>query len=176
LPLVALPGVATAEQSTTVDLAAFYESEFPRLSGALTLYCGDRELAAELAQEAMARLCRHWDRVQHLDSPAGWVHRVGMNLANSAFRRARRRPPTTSPEAAAGPDAASAFAVRAAVAELPRRQRTAVILRYFVDLPVAEVARLMRCSPGTVKALTSQAIANLRRHGALLDDPHDEVG
>lgn len=149
------------------DLAGFYASEFPRLVGSLSLYCGDRELAAELAQDAMAQVVRHWRRVQGLDSPEAWVHRVAINMANSALRRARRRRDPVRVDEPAGADHGTAMAVRAAVAALPTRQREAVVLRYFVDLPVDEVARLMKCSPGTVKALTSQGIANLRRSGAL---------
>lgn len=154
------------------DLAAFYAAEFPRLAGALSLYCGDRELAAELAQDAMAQACRHWQRIRHFDSPAAWVHRVGMNLANSAHRRTllHRKAPSSSPSSSGTGDPGTVLAVRAAVSRLPQRQKAAVVLRYFVDLPVEEVAALMKCSPGTVKALTSQGIANLRRSGALSDE------
>jgi RNA polymerase sigma factor (sigma-70 family) len=53
--------------------------------------------------------------------------------------------------------------VRAAVATLPSRQRAAVVLRYFNDLSVADTAEILGCAEGTVKALTSQAVANLRR-------------
>jgi RNA polymerase sigma factor (sigma-70 family) len=55
------------------------------------------------------------------------------------------------------------------VARLPRRQRAALVLRYFADLPVADVADLMGCSQGTVKALTHQAIAALRARGGLVE-------
>lgn len=165
-----LDAVVIEDSRTPVDLAAFYAAEFPRLAGALSLYCGDRDLAAELAQEAMAQACRHWHRVRHFESPAAWVHRVGMNLVNSAHRRRVLQRRFTSASPSAGADPGTALAVRAAVARLPERQRAAVVLRYFVDLPVEEVAGLMGCSPGTVKALTSQGIANLRRSGALADE------
>ena len=59
-------------------------------------------------------------------------------------------------------DAADAIVVRAAVAELPERQRAAPILRYFADLPVASVAEILDCAQGTVKSLTSQGIDRLR--------------
>jgi RNA polymerase sigma factor (sigma-70 family) len=52
--------------------------------------------------------------------------------------------------------------VRDAVAALPERMRTALVLRYFADLPVDAVAEIMDCAPGTVKSLTSQAIDKLR--------------
>jgi DNA-directed RNA polymerase specialized sigma24 family protein len=139
------------------SLSAFYQAEYPRLVGALTLYCGDRELATELAQEAMARAWRLWPRVRKFNSPAGWVHRVGINLANSAYRRSvvRRRFQDAHPvgdEGVAAPDIG-----------------TALVLRYFVDLPVDQVADIMRCRPGTVRALTTQAINSLRATGGLGD-------
>jgi RNA polymerase sigma factor (sigma-70 family) len=56
-------------------------------------------------------------------------------------------------------------AVRAAVSALPPRQRAAIVARYYLDLDVAASAELLGCQPGTVKALTHQAIASLRRAG-----------
>jgi len=165
-----VPRRVHARPAEVVDLEAFYRAELPRLVGALFLYCGDREQAAELAQEAMARAWRHWPKVSQMDSPAGWVHRVAINLANSAWRRAavRRRPlPGGDGGVVPAPDTGTAMAVRAAVAALPRRQRTALVLRYFADLPVADVAVLMRCSPNTVRSLTKLAIGNLRANSGL---------
>jgi DNA-directed RNA polymerase specialized sigma24 family protein len=66
-------------------------------------------------------------------------------------------PPPTSPD----PD--DQLAVRAAVALLPHRQRAALVLRYYADLSVAEVAEALECAPGTVKSLTSKGVAGLRR-------------
>ena len=156
------------------ERAAFCHREFPRLVGSLTLYCGDPDVAEECAQEALARACQRWRRVRELDVPGAWVHRVGLNLANSHFRRARyerraRERAEAGATAPATPDVDTALTLRAAVAALPRRQRTALVLRYFADLPVAEVARLMSCRDGTVKALTSQAIASLRSDPRLAD-------
>jgi DNA-directed RNA polymerase specialized sigma24 family protein len=53
---------------------------------------------------------------------------------------------------------------------LPQRQRAALVLRYFADLPVVAVAEILRCAPGTVKSLTSQAIEHLRIDFAVDDD------
>jgi RNA polymerase sigma factor (sigma-70 family) len=63
-----------------------------------------------------------------------------------------------------------------AVAALPRRQKTAIILRYFLDLSIQETAHHMGCSEGTVKALTHQATRALRSHPGLMDltETHDE--
>ncbi len=69
------------------ELDAFCRREHPRLVGALTLHCGDRWVAAELAQEALARVCADWPRVSRMQAPGAWVHRVAMNLCTSHFRR-----------------------------------------------------------------------------------------
>ena len=52
---------------------------------------------------------------------------------------------------------------------LPLRQRTALVLRYYSDLSVQETADVMGCAPGTVKSLTSQALAALRQTAGLVD-------
>jgi DNA-directed RNA polymerase specialized sigma24 family protein len=70
------------------EFAAFCVEEHPRLVGALSLYCGDRAVAEELAQDALSRACRDWNKIRHLGSPGAWTHRVAINLANSYFRRA----------------------------------------------------------------------------------------
>ena len=68
-------------------LRDFCTAEYPRLLGTLTLYCNDRGVAEELAQEALARACVSWPKVRGMDAPGAWIHRVAMNLANSHFRR-----------------------------------------------------------------------------------------
>jgi len=143
----------------------------PRLVGTLSLLCGDGDVAEELAQETLARVWLRWARVRELDEPlaVAWTYRVAINLANSwlrrraAERRARARLAARGAGAHLDPDPADAVAVRQAVAALPRRQRTALVLRYYADLPVAEVAALMGCAPGTVKSLTSKALTAVRR-------------
>jgi RNA polymerase sigma-70 factor (sigma-E family) len=147
---------------------AFIEREHPRLVGALSLYCGDADLAEEVAQEALARACRDWSRVASMRSPGAWTHRVAINLVNSWFRRraAERRARArhgVPPEAAHEVDRADIVAIRHAVAALPPRQRAAVVLRYYADLPVAEAAAVLGCAEGTVKALTHRGLTALRR-------------
>jgi RNA polymerase sigma-70 factor (sigma-E family) len=143
----------------------------PRLVGTLSLLCGDGDAAEELAQETLARVWLRWSRVRELDEPlaTAWTYRVAVNLANSwlrrriAERRARARLAARATDIPVDPDPADAVAIRRAVAALPRRQRTALVLRYYADLPVAEVAALMGCAPGTVKSLTSKALTALRQ-------------
>ena len=157
-------------------LVDFCRAHHRRLVGMLGLYCGDTDLAEELAQEALARLCTHWDRLPSEEEAATWLNRVAFNLAKSSFRtRATRRRITDRFGATMGPrpadgDTDTALAVRAAVAALPERQRTVLLLRYFCDLGVKDVAEQMRCAEGTVKSLTALAIAALRRSGLEFTD------
>src|SRR5688500_5465062 len=134
-----------------------------RLVGALAYHCGDRSLAEDLAQETLARACRDWAKVREAPSPEAWTYRVAFNLASSWFRRVRvaGRPHALRPSQADG-DLDAALAVRAAVTALPRRQREAIILRYFGDLSVADASAAMGCAAGTVRALTAQALDSLR--------------
>jgi RNA polymerase sigma-70 factor (ECF subfamily) len=160
------------------DFDAFCRGLGPRLVGSLVLYCGDRAVAEELAQDALASAFERWDRVAVMASPEAWTYRVAFNLARSGFRRraaerraqhALRSDPVHSPA-----DAETVFAVRAAVAALAPRQRAAIVARFYAGLTVAETAQALHCAEGTVKALTHQAIGNLRAAG-LVDIDDEEV-
>jgi RNA polymerase sigma factor (sigma-70 family) len=148
---------------------AFCAALGPRLVGSLLLYCGDRGLAEELAQEALVRTVERWPQVAAMTAPEAWVYRVAFNLARSRFRRrgAERRAtrrlarlPVPSAD-----DETTAIAVRAAVRALPPRQRAVVIARFYSGLSVAETATALACAEGTVKATTHQAIRALRAAG-----------
>ena len=146
----------------------------PRLVGALSLLTGDSGVAEELAQEALVRAWSRWRQLGALGEQAAsaWTYRVAVNLGNSwlrrrlAERRAMARLTSGASPVHVDPDSADKLTVRRAVAALPRRQRTALVLRYFVDLSVTEVAEVMQCPPGTVKSLTNLAMTNLRREFA----------
>ncbi len=158
------------------ELAEFCRDEWPRLVGSLTLYTGERDLAEELAQETLIRVCRHWTTVRTATSRSAWAHRVAFNLAKSRFRRRaierrlRRLEPAEPPSEL---DTAARMAVRDAVAALPELQRRALVLRYYADMPVRQVAALMGCPANTVKTHTRRALAALRDAG-LLDDEDEE--
>lgn len=150
------------------ELILFCRTEYPRLVGALSLYCGDRHVAEELAQDAIVRVISDWPKVRRLQAPGAWAHRVAVNLANSqlrrrlAERRAKQRLSARAPRLHHDPDTPTALMVREAVARLPKRQRAVVVLRFFADLSVREVADLLDCPEGTVKSLTAKALASLR--------------
>lgn len=149
------------------ELTELCRHEHARLVGLLALYVGDRAIAEDLAQEALVRLHQHWPRVRSLASPHAWVSTVALNLARSWWRRryaeqrANRRVGTGHDEQPrAEPE--DVLAIRAAVAALPPRQRSALVLRYYAGLSVEETATALGCAMGTVKSLTHSAINSLR--------------
>jgi RNA polymerase sigma-70 factor (ECF subfamily) len=148
-------------------LVAFCDQHHAWLVKLIAGIVADRHVAEDLAQEAFLRVHLHWDRLDRSDAPRAWLTRVAVNLANSWWRRryaetrANRRHDDGRATSTVT-ETARAVAVRAAVASLPRRQRSAVALRYFGGMSVAETAAIMRCREGTVKSLTSKGLTVLR--------------
>lgn len=166
---------------TSSELRDFCAAEYPRLVAALRLSCGgDGHLAEEFAQEALARLCRDWQRVRRGPSPRAWLYRVAFNLARSHWRRlaVRRRvePRLVSDDDTA--DHAGAVVdrhdVRCALTRLSDRERTVIVLRHFLDLPVAETAVTLGASEQAVRNLNHRALRKLR--AALSDEPANRGG
>ena len=149
--------------------AAWYEREHPRLLGSLFALTRDLELAREATDECFARALASWPKVRNMAYPTAWLHRVGLNFVNRQFRRhsreqlALRRLPVPTGVADDHTE------VWEAVAALPLRQRTAIVLRYLADLPETAIAEAMGVSRGTVASTLSDA---RHRLGHLLAD-HD---
>lgn len=136
-----------------------------RLVGSLVLVCGDRAIAEELAQDALAKGWAHWARISKFRSPKAWVWRCAFNAAASSGRRrsAELRAYQRSYQPVDhGPDPALTIALRRCIDDLSERQRAAIVCRYYSDLSIRETAKVLGCREGTVKALTSQAIDRLR--------------
>ena len=170
-----------AEESSAKEANAWCAAIYPRLVGALSLACGNRDDAEELAQETLSRVWQRWDRLRDHPDIEGFAFRTGFNLVNSWWRHRavvdridrllRRNAPTGADDADTVTDA---LALRRAISHLPRRQREVIAYRYFLDCTVADTAVRMQCAEGTVKALTHQAIDALRASGAVeMDDDGD---
>ena len=135
------------------------------LSRTAYLLTGDHHRAEELVQSALVRTAPHWRRVVRGGNPEAYVRRVMINEQTSLWRRRR---PTVAlvPERATGVDepgrAAERLTMAAALAALPARQRAVVVLRYYHDYAVQEVAELLGCSAGTVKSQAHHALKRLR--------------
>lgn len=145
---------------------SFFVAQHPRLVAIALGWCGDADAAREVAQEALTRALRDWDRVCQLDVPAAWVRRVTINLLIDRTRRQGRERALVErlgvPGSVPAPDVAD-LQWWEAVRSLPDRQRTVIVLHYLEELSVAEVADVMEIAPGTVKATLSQARDALRR-------------
>ena len=136
----------------------------------LSLYCGEHTVAEELAQDALAKACSQWTKVSRLQNPDAWVYRVAINSTNSFYRRKaaerrahRRAQPTTQTQA----DSSTSVAVKEALANLSPRQRAVIVLRFYSDLPFAEISRLLDMPEATVKSHARRALQRLGRDPAL---------
>ena len=144
------------------DFEALYEAHFPRLGGYCLALVGDRAVASDIAQEAFVRLYGRWTTVR---DPQAWLYFVATNLVTDHWRgRTRERGLIGAiglREQRRGPAPAHDPWLRDLVERLPAALRTPVLLHYYADLPVEEVARLVRRPVGTVKRRLHEARVSL---------------
>ena len=138
------------------DFATFYEREFAAIALIAGTTAGDRTIGEDIAQEALARANERWANLANFDKPGAWVRRGAINLAlDDRRRQGSRRRAVEQLEASASrvpTTRAGDPAVWAAVDTLPPRQRSVVVLHYFEDRRVAEIADILDIS---VSATTS---------------------
>jgi RNA polymerase sigma-70 factor (sigma-E family) len=161
---VAMTQESSLERSPLGDLYVRHAPEGIRLAFLLT---GDRALAEDLVQEAFARLV---GRLRHLRDPGAftaYLRRTIVNLATSHFRRRRverayleRR--ARDPEPGMNPNEDLDQTMHEALLRLPKRQRAAIVLRFYEDLSDVQTAEVLRCSRGTVRSLVSRGMTTLR--------------
>ena len=166
-----VPGVLEQVLRDEVAFRDWYEASLPRVYGYLLGRCGrDRELAEDLTQQTFVDALR----TAHLatgDDPVAWLIGIARHRLADHFRAAERRERgfmrfiTQSPQPAVAwlGDQDPEGQLIAALRRLPAAQRAAVTLRYVDDLPVREVAGLMRRSEGAVESLLSRGRDTLRR-------------
>ena len=164
------------ETTRQEEFGQFMAARWPglvRLAYGLT---GDRWLAEDVAQAALASAYAAWWRVRRADDPDAYVRRILVNTSNRRFRRRRitehaREPGDLPDRAVADPCdlIGQRSALLSALRELPGRQRAIVVLRYWEDLSDAQVAAALGCAEGTVRSQASRALAKLRGSAALAD-------
>jgi RNA polymerase sigma-70 factor (sigma-E family) len=146
-------------------------SKLVRLGYGLT---GDQGLAEDLAQMALARAYASWGRVRRADDPDAYLRKIMLNENSGRFRRRRvpERLTAAVPEQGAADGTGrhdDRSALMAALMSLPRGQRAAVVLRYWMDMTESEAAAALGCSVGNVKSQASRALAKLRLSPELVD-------
>ncbi|QIK76647.1 sigma-70 family RNA polymerase sigma factor [Nocardioides piscis] len=154
------------------EFDALYTIAFSRLVNQLYALVGDREEARDCVQEAFVRA---WSRRRELDgsgSPEAWVRLTAYRLAVSRWRhtvRSRRSPDRAlQPVRSEPPPDEARIELMRALSQLPVEQRHALVLHHLCDLPVAEVAVVVRAPVGTVKARLSRGRATL--HSLLAEE------
>ncbi|MGD1218173.1 MULTISPECIES: SigE family RNA polymerase sigma factor [Streptomyces] len=137
------------------------------LKTAVLLSGGDRHAAEDLLQNALIKAAGRWHQI---DEPEAYVRQIlyRQQVGRWRLKWPRRElsvaePPETAPGADLSSAAELRVVMRGALARLTARQRTVLVLRYFEDLPEADVARLLGCSVGTVRSTTHRSLARLRR-------------
>jgi RNA polymerase sigma-70 factor (sigma-E family) len=148
------------------EYTEFVSARLETLRRLAYVLCGDIHRADDLVQQTITKLYLRWrslSDVTHLDQYA-------RKVLLREFIDERRRPWSKVRFFAQAPEAVSQAGdpsdrldLRAALLQLPKRQRAAVVLRYLCDLSVEDVATILGCSPGTVKSQTSDGLASLRR-------------
>jgi RNA polymerase sigma-70 factor (sigma-E family) len=166
-------GIEEANRGALGELYARHAQGAGRLAYLLT---GERQLAEDLVQDAFVRVAQ---RFVHLRDPGAfdaYLRKTIVNLANSYFRRRVVERRHLQRESAARPgrvdetDRSDREALKGVLLRLPLRQRTAIVLRFYEDLPERHVAELMGCRPGTVRALVFQGMTTLRQRMVVSDD------
>jgi RNA polymerase sigma-70 factor (sigma-E family) len=173
--LVLDKGTAMIESRSDIEFIDVLRRELPRLQRMARLLTDDADAADDLVAEAIARSLPRW-RAGRIDDCAAYVRRVVVNLSAQRWRRralSRRRDHLALHWIGSIPDAAEAAAERDrtlhAVMGLPVRRRAVVVLRFYDDMPEAEIAAALGISIGTVKSQLSRALEQLRGTLVTLD-------
>lgn len=161
------PFDAAPAPPTTAE--ALFLAHFPAMCRLAFLMLRDRAVAEEVTMDAFVAACSGWRRVTVVEHPDAYLRRVVVNLCCSRLRRwtaerrahvrAGRRDDTVPPWDPTIDERSQA--VLAAVARLPERQRACVVLHYFEDLRLADIAATLGCSTGTVKSQLAKARTTL---------------
>src|SRR6476469_6418643 len=155
-----------ARPPSDAEFSEFVHASWPSLYRTAYLLLGDRGLAEDPVQTALAKTYAAWSRVRTVEAAPGYARTTLVNTAASWFRRKswRNEHPTESlPETSYEHDASARPTVLDALRALPPRQRAVIVLRFYEDLSVADTATALGCSEGTVKSQTSKALDTLRR-------------
>lgn len=149
------------------ELEPFLARHGTQLLRLAVLMSGSVDAGQDLYQDTVERTLRKWPRISTMDEPLRYVQRMIINRSIDTSRStlSRRRAESRAGDRAIA-DVSDQVAARAtvlgALQQLPRRQRAAIVLRYWQDLPERAIAEELGCPIGTVKSLISRAMHSLR--------------
>lgn len=150
------------------EYTEYLSARLPALRRLAFLLCGDTHRADDIVQTAITRLYLHWRKASAANNLDAYVRAIVVRTFLNEQRTGwltRIRLVTDTPDRPAppGPDVETSQVLHAALARVPPKQRAVLVLRFLLDLPVAEVAAVLGCSPGNVKSQTAHGLAALRR-------------
>lgn len=152
-------------QPTDAEYSAFVRASWGSLYRTAYLMVGNHAQAEDVVQTALTNTYASWHQVRELGAAHAYARTAVVRLVASWFRskvRLRELPTDRLPETPYSPDHSTRPALIDALRQLPPRQRAVVVLRYYEDLSVAQVAHALGCTEGTVKSQTSAALGKLR--------------
>lgn len=156
-----MPDPAEQPSSASLDIGfeTAYRQEHPRLVRLAHLITGSNGVAEEVVHDAFISAYRRWGQI---DDPAGYLYRSVVNRSRSLLRRRRLewKHRISHPQPALPPELDGVWE---ALKRLPVRRRTALVLRYYADLTVSEIASYMGARPGTVRSLIHRGHESLRQ-------------
>jgi RNA polymerase sigma-70 factor (sigma-E family) len=159
--------VTNSPLGTDAEFSEYVAAQADQVRFTAYLLCGDWHEAEDLAQIAFVRLYLAWGRIDRSEPIDAYVRKiVTRTYLNERRRLWRRLERLTSapPERPAAPDPAvePRMLLMQALAQVPRRQRAALVLRYWEDLSLEEAADVLGCSVGTVKSQCARGLQRLR--------------
>jgi RNA polymerase sigma-70 factor (sigma-E family) len=157
------------------DFRDYVAARGPALLRTAVVLAGDRAEAEDLLQAALAKTYLAWDRINDRAAVDGYVRRAMVNTQISWWRRRKLEiyPTDELPDLPVDDHTKRTDlhdVLGRALRRLPKRQRTAVLLRYYEDMSEAEIAKALGISVGTVKSTVSRAVAKLRDDTELEND------
>lgn len=155
------------------EFETWYRSVHPQVLATVSLVVGDLYLAQDVVDEAFVRAYDKWQRVQKMESPAGWTYKVAINLLKRWSGRLKReygKAGFTCEDVLFPPAFEEIWQI---VSTLPKRQREVVVFRYIADLTEVQIATVLGVSRGTVSQTLRAAHEKL---GKILSESTDQDG
>jgi len=152
-----------------MELNEFISTRSLPLKRAALAITGDHSAAEDVLQESLLKICRRWDRVRGANNPDAYAYRIVTNQALDWLRHNVRRAeiPWHHAEGSVVADPSAhvveVLTIHTLVGRLPGRQRAALYYHYFLELPDAEAAQILRCRVSTVRSLRHRGLAALER-------------
>jgi RNA polymerase sigma factor (sigma-70 family) len=152
--------VSAGEEASRAALVSLYDQEHAAMLRLACLLVDSRAIAEEAVQDAFLAVSERWSTI---DNPGAYLRTAVVNRCRSVMRRRATERQHASYDATVVDAPTELVELRAALGHLPERARTVVVLRYFVDLPDADIAAVLGCRVATVRSIAHRSLRSLRK-------------